>query len=110
MTGPICRFASRHAGGVEMHRQDKLGRASSQPDLDAAEVPPISPIAFGDEMLLGSVMDLADWAASHARSAAECAWRGDVQPLGAHLEQARNAIEAARMTYAALATKAEAVP
>ena len=79
------------------------GRSSSQPPRDA---PPssISPIAcrFGDEILLGSITNMADLAASFARSAGECAWRGDLDCTEFHLHEARNAITGALMTFDAL--------
>jgi hypothetical protein len=64
----------------------------------------ISPIAcaFGLEILLGSIVDLSDLAASYSRSAADAAWRGDVNTLGVHLRQARNALEAALMAFNAV--------
>jgi hypothetical protein len=86
------------------------GAPSSAVELD--DVSPISPIAcaFGDEILLRAA-SLADGAASHARSASECAWRGDVEPLRVHLRDARNALEAARMCYDELeAELAKAAP
>jgi hypothetical protein len=73
---------------------------------DDAETPSlISPIACafdGDELLLGSITNMADLAASFARSAAEAAYRGDKETLAVHLREARNAIAAAEMTFGAL--------
>jgi hypothetical protein len=62
--------------------------------------PQISQIAcaFGHEDLLSTVVNMADWGASHLRSASESAWRGDVELLGDHLRQASSAIKAAQMT------------
>ena len=54
-------------------------------------------------ILIEAAIDMADFAASHARSAVECGIRGDIECLGAHLEQAENAIKAARMTFRARA-------
>jgi hypothetical protein len=67
-------------------------------------VDPISEIAcaFGHEDLLSTVVNMADWGASHLRSASESAWRGDLELLGDHLREARNALEAAFKTYGAL--------
>jgi hypothetical protein len=75
-----------------------------------ADAPPISPIALaeGCETLFGVTMDMCDWSASHLRSAADAAWRGDKETLGAHLRQAHSALEAAIMTYNAL--EAELAP
>jgi hypothetical protein len=74
------------------------------PSQDDAEQPSsISPIACvfdpGRQLLFEATMDMADFAASHACSAAECAWRGDTECLGAHLEQAQSALKAALMTF-----------
>lgn len=85
----------------------------SQDETPWVDEPLISPIAcaFGDEILLGAVMDMADWAASHALSAAQGAWRGDKETIATHLEQASNAIKAARMAFDALeAELAKAAP
>lgn len=68
----------------------------------------ISPLAFGPESLLSTVVNMADWGASHLRSASESAWRGDVALAGDHLRQAANAIKAAQMTYAAIAKTTDA--
>jgi hypothetical protein len=67
-------------------------------------VDPISEIAcaFGHEDLLSTVVNMADWGASHLRSASESAWRGDLSLLGDHLRQASNALKAAQMTYAVI--------
>jgi hypothetical protein len=72
--------------------------------VDLADASPISPIALaaGREVLFGATMDMCDWAASHACSAGEAAWRGDREALGAHLQAARNAVEAALLIFGAL--------
>jgi hypothetical protein len=51
--------------------------------VDLADDPLISRIAcvFGQEILFSAAMDMSDWAASHAGSAAMAAWRGDVAAL-----------------------------
>jgi hypothetical protein len=54
------------------------------------------------EDLLSTVVNMADWGASHLRSASESAWRGDLELLGDHLRQASNALKAAQMTYAVI--------
>jgi hypothetical protein len=79
----------------------KTVSATSPLAADVADVPPISPIAcaFGHEVLLGSIMDLSDLAGSYGRSAAEAAWRGDLETLGIHLREARNAFDAALLTF-----------
>lgn len=65
-----------------------------------AFVSPIAcPDAPGNEVLLGVVMDLADWTASCARSAAEAAWRGDEATVGVHLHDALSALTAALKVY-----------
>ena len=64
---------------------------------DASDISAIA-CAFGHEDLLGTVVNMADWGASHLRSASESAWRGDVKGLSSHLQQASNAIKAAQMT------------
>jgi hypothetical protein len=73
---------------------------------DDDESPPslISPIAcrFGDELLLGSIKNMSDLAASFARSAGECAWRGDLTCAEFHLREAKNAIAAAILTFDAI--------
>ena len=82
-----------------------MGNSVTAPSpLDQADDPPISRIAclFGQEILFSAAMDMSDWAASHASSAATAAWRGDVAALGAHLRQASNAIQAALMTFDAI--------
>jgi hypothetical protein len=65
--------------------------------------PALSPIACvfdpGRQILLEAAMDMADFAASHARSAVECGFRGDTECLGAHLQQAQTALKAALMTF-----------
>lgn len=78
-------------------------------DGDASQCAPstavgdvISPIAFGPEDLLSTVVNMADWGASHLRSASESAWRGDLELLGDHLRQASTALKAAQMTYAVM--------
>lgn len=99
--------------GPEIERlPDRLGKgfnATAAPSQDApasavdlADASPISPIALaaGREVLFGATMDLADWAASHARAAVEAAYRADLQPLGDHLRAARNALDGALMTFA----------
>ena len=45
---------------------------------------------------------MSDLAASFARSAGECAWRGDLDCAEFHLREAANAIKGARMTFGAL--------
>jgi hypothetical protein len=84
-----------------LQSQDEAAPPSA---VDLADAPPISPIALaaGREVLFGATMDLADWAASHARSAAEAAYRGDASSLGDHLKAARNALEGALLTFAEL--------
>lgn len=93
------------------NRLDKGFNARSAPSQDAppsavdlADASPISPIALaaGREILFGATMDMCDWAASHACSAGEAAWRGDREALGAHLQAAHNALKAALLTFGAL--------
>jgi hypothetical protein len=88
-------------------------------DDDASQCAPptavehtISPIGcvFGQEILFGAAMDMSDWAASHASSAAEAAWRGDLEELSSHLEQAGNAIKGAVMVCDELARELEKAP
>jgi hypothetical protein len=72
---------------------------------DDAESPSlISPIAcaFGAESRLSSIVHLTDLAASYARSASECGWRGDRECLAVHLRDCRNAISAAEMVFATI--------
>jgi hypothetical protein len=80
--------------------------------VDLTDAPPISPIALaaGREILFGVTMDMCDWSASHLRSAGDAAWRGDAEPLGAHLREARNALEAAFKTYGVLEAELAEVP
>jgi hypothetical protein len=105
----------RGDGPLIEHPAKRLSSDFSEDD-DAPQLPPAinaapsSPIAFGDEFALGVVMDMSDWAASHLRYAADAAWRGDVEPLGVHLRQARNALVAARKTYDALVLELAAPP
>jgi hypothetical protein len=106
---------------IERH-PDRLGgkfNASAAPSQDAppsavdlTDAPPISPIALaaGREILFGVTMDMCDWSASHLRSAADAAWRGDAEPLGAHLREARNALEAAFKTYDLLEAELDVAP
>jgi hypothetical protein len=68
---------------------------------DASDISAIA-CAFGHEDLLGTVVNMADWGASHLRSASESAWRGDVAMAGDHLRRAANAIKATQMTYAVI--------
>ena len=83
-------------------RPSPQGAPSSAVELDDAS--PISPIALaaGREILFAVTMDMCDWSASHLRSAADAAWRGDAETLGSHLREARNALEAAVKTHAEL--------
>ncbi len=71
--------------------------------------PCISPIALaaGREVLFEVLMDMADWTASHARSAAEAAWRGDAEPTRHHLLEARSSLIAALKLYRELAADGE---
>lgn len=82
-------------------------RHEHNPPVPDRQPPAISPIALaaGREILFEAVMDLADWAASHALSACQCAHRGESECVAAHLEQAANAIQAARMTFASIEAK-----
>ena len=66
--------------------------------MSAHSVSPIA-LAEGREIMFSIVMDMSDWAASHARSAAEAAWRGEAEALGVHLREARCALVAALRSY-----------
>jgi hypothetical protein len=102
--------------GLENERlPDRLNPESTEAAAapqDGAEAPSfISPIACafdGDELLLGSIRNMADLAASYARSAAEAAYRGDVDQISVHLERAASAIKGARMNYAVIKGEATA--
>ena len=70
---------------------------------------PISPIALvaGRESLFSTITDLCDWAASHGRSAAEAAYRGEQETLGVHLRDMRNATIAALKVFNAIVAAGE---
>ena len=57
-----------------------------------------------EEMTIDSLAETLDLAASYARSAAECAWRGDHGLLRRHLIQSSRAMTEALLTFAALET------
>jgi hypothetical protein len=52
-------------------------------------------------------MDMCDWSASHLRSAAGAAWRGDQAMVGVHLRDARSAFIAALKVYNELVAEGE---
>lgn len=62
-------------------------------------------LAAGREIMFGAAMDMCDWGASHLRSAAGAAWRGDQAMVGVHLRDARSALVAALKTYIGLAAE-----
>jgi hypothetical protein len=93
----------------QLNPENTEAPAAPQDDAEAPSF--ISPIACafdGDELLLGSITNMADLAASYARSAAEAAYRGDVEQISVQLERAANAIKGAWMTCAVIDGKAKA--
>jgi hypothetical protein len=92
----------RHPDRLDNGFNDNAGPSQDAPPPAVELVHAISPIAFGPEDLLSTVVNMADWGASHLRSASESAWRGDFELLGDHLRQASNALKAAQMTYAVI--------
>jgi hypothetical protein len=75
---PPPRPYSRRGGPPIEQSGRTLDNGSSDGGDASQGAPPsdISPIAcaFGHEVLLGSIVDLSDLAASYSRSAAEAAW------------------------------------
>ncbi len=57
------------------------------------------PLEVLDDFLFEALVETCDLVGSHARSAAEAAWRRDAETVGVHLKEARSILVEALKTF-----------
>jgi hypothetical protein len=82
--------------------QDKTSLSQAQDTGADIDPPSISPLVLDlaqRELLLGSVMNLAEFSASFCHSAAQAAFRGDERLIRKHLVEARSSLIATLQAF-----------